>query len=132
MKAKTAILPGAGARGARAYAPYARENPHELNMVAVAEPNKDRREQFQQDHSLQDERTFASWEDVLALGKIADIAIICTQDRAHFQPTMQALELGYDVLLEKPMSPDPLECIEMKQAAEKHGRVLTKIGRAHV
>lgn len=125
MKAKTAILIGAGARGARAYAPYALKNPHELNMVAVAEPNKDRREQFQRDHRLQDERTFASWKDVLALGKIADIAIICTQDRAHFQPTMQALELGYDVLLEKPMSPDPLECIEMKQAAEKHGRVLT-------
>jgi len=125
MKAKTAILIGAGARGARAYAPYALKNPHELNMVAVAEPNKERRDQFQHDHRLQDERTFASWEDVLALGKIADIAIICTQDRAHFQPTMQALKLGYDVLLEKPMSPNPLECIEMERAAKKHGRVLT-------
>src|SRR5690625_6536363 len=73
MKAKTAILIGAGARGARAYAPYALKNPHELNMVAVAEPNKERRDQFQHDHRLQDERTFASWEDELALGKIADI-----------------------------------------------------------
>jgi hypothetical protein len=38
---------------------------------------------------------------------------------------MRALELGYHVLFEKSMSPDPLECIAMEQAAKKYNRQLT-------
>lgn len=125
MEPRTAILIGAGSRGARAYAPYALENPHELKMVAVADPNELRRDKIKRDHSLSATQTFSTWQDLFEGGKIADIAIICTQDRDHFKPTMQALELGYDVLLEKPMSPDPLECIAMEQAAQKLGRLLT-------
>ena len=46
MKRKqiTAILLGAGNRGAEAYASYALQNPVELKFVAVAEPRKERRE----------------------------------------------------------------------------------------
>ena len=62
---------------------------------------------------------------MLATKPKADIAIICTLDRDHFEPTLKALELGYHVLLEKPMSPDPQECIEMEQAALKYNRQLT-------
>ena len=125
MEPKTAILIGAGARGARAYAPYALDNPHELKMIAVAEPDNFRRNRFRDEHQLTEEHTFSSWENLLELGKIADIAIICTQDREHFKPTIQALELGYDVLLEKPMSPDPLECIEMEKVARENDCLLT-------
>ncbi|MDZ7542955.1 gfo/Idh/MocA family oxidoreductase, partial [Clostridium perfringens] len=50
---------------------------------------------------------------------------ICTMDRMHREPTLKALELGYHVLLEKPMSPDPQECVEMELAAKEHQRSLT-------
>src|SRR5699024_7385073 len=50
MQPKTAILIGAGDRGARAYAPYALEYPHELQIVAVAEPNEIRRYRVTNDH----------------------------------------------------------------------------------
>src|SRR5699024_10494173 len=99
MQVKTAILIGAGARGARAYAPYALENPHELKIIAVAEPNDMRREKFQEEHKISSAHSVSSWRGLLKLGKIADFAIICTQDTDHFKPTMLALELGYDVLL---------------------------------
>ncbi|AIF44332.1 Gfo/Idh/MocA family protein [Virgibacillus sp. SK37] len=125
MKPTTAILIGAGDRGARAYAPYALKNPHELNIIGVAEPNELRRDKMKQEHNLSTEDCFHSWEDLLATEKTADIAIICTMDREHFGPTMKALELGYHVLLEKPMSPDPKECIAMEQQAEKYNRQLT-------
>src|SRR5699024_2186045 len=124
MQPKTAVLIGAGDRGARAYAPYALENPHELNIVAVAEPNKERREKFQRTHALAAENCVATWEELLAKGKMADLAIICTLDRLHYQPTVKALELGYHVLLEKPMSPEPKECIAMERAARRHNRRL--------
>ncbi|MEH7746561.1 Gfo/Idh/MocA family oxidoreductase [Neobacillus drentensis] len=126
MKPMTAILIGAGDRGARAYAPYALEYPNELKIIAVAEPNGERRSKFQQAHHISDENCLESWEELLNKEtKIADIAIICTLDRHHFKPTMKALELGYHVLLEKPMSPDPVECIVMEHAAQKYNRQLT-------
>ncbi|WP_106496219.1 Gfo/Idh/MocA family protein [Lentibacillus sp. Marseille-P4043] len=125
MQPKTAIVIGAGDRGARAYAPYALEYPNELKIVAVAEPNKERRIKFKDTHGLPAKNCFSSWQDMMDRGKIADIAIICTLDRFHFQPTIKALELGYHVLLEKPMSPDPKECIEMARVAKKYNRQLT-------
>lgn len=124
MEPLTAVIIGAGDRGARAYAPYALEHPHEVNIVAVAEPNIERRERVKSAHGLIEENCYDAWEDMLVGEKIADIAIICTLDRDHYKPTMKALELGYHVLLEKPMSPDPKECIEMEQAARKHDRQL--------
>jgi predicted dehydrogenase len=126
MKPLTAILIGAGDRGVRAYAPYALEHPNELKIIGVAEPNKERRTRFQQDHHISEENCYESWEEVLNQEtKIADIAIICTLDQNHFKPAIKALELGYHVLLEKPMSPDPIECIMMERAAQKYNRQLT-------
>lgn len=126
MKPLTAIIIGAGDRGVRAYAPYAQNYPNELKIIGVAEPNMERRTKLQQAHTISDEFCFESWEEVFSLErKIADIAIICTLDRNHFKPTMKALELGYHILLEKPMSPDPKECIVMEQAAKKYNRQLT-------
>ena len=123
MKPTTAILIGAGDRGARAYAPYALDYPNELKIMAVAEPNDERREKVKEQHGLSE--TYTSWEDILKEGKIADIAIICTMDQQHYDPTMKALELGYHVLLEKPMSPNPAECVAMERQAKKYDRQLT-------
>lgn len=126
MKPMTAIIIGAGDRGGKAYAPYALDFPNELRIIGVAEPSLDRRTKFQQAHHISNENCYESWEEVLDLDKkIADIAIICTLDRHHFKPTMQALKLGYHVLLEKPMSPDPMECIVMERAAQRYNRQLT-------
>ncbi len=125
MGLKTAIIIGAGSRGAKVYAPYALEHPNELKIVAVAEPNRERLLKVKEAHDLSDEKCYRSWEEAFQEEAVADIAIICTQDKHHFEPTMKALELGYDVLLEKPMSPDPLECIELEKAAKRYDRQLT-------
>lgn len=125
MQPKTAIVIGAGDRGARAYAPYALEYPHKLKITAVAEPNEERRNKFKNTHDILEEKSFSSWQEMLGNEKIADIAIICTLDRYHFEPTIKALALGYHVLLEKPMSPDPKECMEMERIAKKYNRQLT-------
>lgn len=125
MQPITAVLIGAGARGAGGYAPYALDYPHELTFVAVAEANPERRAKFANAHHIPQERQYASWEELLQEPKLADAAFICTQDRMHYHPTITALEKKYHVLLEKPMSPDPRECIEMELAAKKHDRQLT-------
>ncbi|NOU76016.1 gfo/Idh/MocA family oxidoreductase [Paenibacillus sp. LMG 31458] len=125
MQQMKAILIGAGARGARSYAPYALDFPHELKFVAVAEPDPERLEIFAREHGIPQENCYSSWEEILDQPKLADFALICTQDRMHFEPTLQALSKDYHVLLEKPMSPEPAECVRMEQAAKEAGKLLT-------
>ncbi|MCJ7703166.1 MAG: Gfo/Idh/MocA family oxidoreductase [Anaerolineales bacterium] len=120
----TAILIGAGGRGSLAYGPYALEHPDEIKFVAVAEPRPTWCDRFAEAHAIPANRQFDTWEDLLALGKIADTALVCTLDRMHTGPTLSALALGYDVLLEKPMSTNLTESVQLVQAAEDHGRLL--------
>lgn len=125
MKTVTAVLLGAGSRGRYIYGPYAEKHPDELKIVAVAEPNAERRQRMAAIHDIAPEYVYTSWEQAFEKGRIADAMIISTLDRLHFEPAMKALELGYHILLEKPMSPLAEECIRIEQAALTHQRVLT-------
>ena len=120
----TAILIGAGNRGYEAYGPYALAHPQEIRFVAVAEPHKVRRARFADAHAIPLQRQFRTWEDLLAQGKIADAALICTLDCMHVEPTLAALEAGYDVLLEKPMATTLVDCVRLVRTAERTGRLL--------
>ncbi|MFD2114534.1 Gfo/Idh/MocA family protein [Paenibacillus yanchengensis] len=125
MRQITGVLIGAGARGRFVYGAYANKYPDKLKIVAVAEPDEERRMLAAAEHGLLDSELFESWEQLLVRPRMADIAIVATQDRMHFHPTVRAMELGYDVLLEKPMSPSEDEVIAMIEASRKYGRLLT-------
>ncbi|TFE24704.1 Gfo/Idh/MocA family protein [Cohnella luojiensis] len=122
-KLKVALI-GAGLRG-QIYTDYALDHPEEMQLVAVADPNPDRRKKFQDRHGIAEELCFADWRELLAQPKLADAVFVCTQDKMHYEPTMQALDAGYHVLLEKPMSPDPRECIEMGEKAKSRGLIFS-------
>ncbi len=120
MSKKTIILIGAGLRG-QAYTDYAVNHPDEYQVVAVCDPIPERREYIKKTHGLSDDACFESWEEVLERPKFADIAMVCTMDRDHFKPTMAAIDKGYDIILEKPMSSFPEECAKIAESAEKKG-----------
>lgn len=120
----TAILIGAGDRGAQSYAPYALAHPGELRFVAVAEPNPARRQRFAAAHAIPPARQYPTWEHLLAQGQIADLAFVTTMDSLHTGPCLAALAAGYDVLLEKPMATTLEDCIGLVQTAERAGRIL--------
>ncbi|WP_200416078.1 Gfo/Idh/MocA family protein [Virgibacillus salexigens] len=125
MRKIKAVLIGAGDRGARAYAPYAKNFPHELEFVAVAEKDPVKRAEIASSHQIEVASCFSSWEALLSENMDAEVAFICTLDRQHFYPTMKALEKGYHVLLEKPMSPNAEECVQMTEQAKKYQRLLS-------
>jgi predicted dehydrogenase len=106
----SAVLCGAGVRGHFVYGAYALRHPRRLRFVAVAEPDGARRRRFQRAHAIPDSLAFARWEDLLAVRRRAQAAFVCGPDTAHAAPALRALESGYDLLLEKPMSPLPEEC----------------------
>ena len=114
------ILIGAGNRGTT-YTDIMADMPEKFQVVAVAAPIESRREYIREKHQIPAEMCFNDWSEVLALGKIADIALIATMDQGHFEPAMKAIELKYDLLLEKPVSPSPAECQQIAKAAEENG-----------
>ena len=119
IEKKKLILIGGGNRGT-AYTNIGKEL-GKFELVAVAEPIRERREYLAKLHGIPENMCFESWEPLLALGKIADAAIIATMDRDHYAPAMLAIDKGYDILLEKPVSPIPEECEQIERAAKEKG-----------
>jgi predicted dehydrogenase len=120
MKPITAIVLGAGSRGAT-YAGYAKEHPDELRIVAIAEPRKDRLDALADSLDVPYENRFTHWKDLLAQPKMADCCFVCTLDDDHTDPAIRAMELGYHILLEKPMSNREEECKAIADTAERTG-----------
>lgn len=69
------LLIGAGNRGAEVYGEWIRANPEQLKITAVAEPIEFRRTAVSQRHQIPAERQFSTWEEALAVGKLADVAV---------------------------------------------------------
>lgn len=123
MKPITAIVLGAGNRGS-VYAGFAKAYPEMLQVVAVAEPRADRRNILAGDLNVPESGRFASWQELLHKPKMADCAFVCTLDDDHTAPAIRAMELGYHVLLEKPMSNTEEECRLIVDTANQTGRTL--------
>lgn len=124
----TAITLGAGSRG-NVYGSYASKWPEDLNIIGVAEPIVARNDAYTTKHTIADDMRFTTWEHVLAKPKMADMVIISMPDNLHHEPCIQAMRLGYGVLLEKPMAQTEEQCREILAVQQETGSV---VGIAHV
>lgn len=122
----TAVLIGAGARGRESYGRWALKNKDKISFIAVAEPNEVRRALFAKEWNIPFDRQYKTWEELLneKVGVLADACLVCTPDQMHTAPALKALEIGYHVLLEKPMAPTEQECKELIKGSEKSGKQL--------
>ena len=109
MKKLKVILIGAGLRG-MIYTDVMKTLSDKFEVVAVAEPVESRRNYIKEKHNLSDEMCFSDYKEILALGKIADVAIISTMDLEHLDASIEAIKLKYDLLLEKPIAPNAKDC----------------------
>jgi predicted dehydrogenase len=119
----TAVVIGAGNRG-NLYASYARSHPEEWKIVGVAEPIPYRNERMAKTYGVDETNRFVTWEHVFEKPKFADVCIITTPDHLHYGPAMAALELGYDLLLEKVVAQTWKECRQILDLANRKGRVV--------
>jgi predicted dehydrogenase len=114
---------GAGARG-NLYGDYALIHPDQMKVVGVAEPIPLRNDKHAQKHGIEESYRFDSWEQVFQIPRFADAVVIATPDDLHYAPCMKALEMGYDILLEKPISPSETECLDILRLAKETGRIV--------
>ena len=115
------VLIGAGQRG-MIYAQNAQKRGHEI--AAVAETDPVRRAIAAGEFGIPEERCFSSGEALLAQPRMGEAAIIATMDRDHFHEAVPAMEKGYHLLLEKPISPLPEETLAIEKAAERTALVV--------
>lgn len=101
----TVAVLGAGNRGREAYGEYIREHPGDIQVVAVAEPDLDKRKLFSEEHNLSRSNQFKDWRQLLNREKLADGLIISTLDNMHVEPAIEGMKKGYKILLEKPIAP---------------------------
>lgn len=116
----TIAVIGAGQRGKDLYAEYVVNHLDDVKVVGVAEPIKERREYMRVKHHIEDQYVFHSWDELLAVDKFCDAVLICTNDDLHYEPTKVALEKGYHVLLEKPMTNRLEEVDKLEELAKQH------------
>jgi predicted dehydrogenase len=122
-KPVTVVILGAGARG-RTYASYAKDFPDCMKVVGVADINEYRKKDMAKKHDIPANAQFGDWSEAIAAGKIADAVVISLPDDLHYEPCMKALELGYDVLLEKPVAQTEEECVAIRDKANEKGAIV--------
>ncbi len=119
----TAIVLGASGRG-KLYGDYSLEHPEDLKITGIAELVELRRNMFGDKYNVPSENRVAIWEELLDRPKFADAVIIATPDHLHYAPCMRALDLGYDILLEKPIAQTEEECRKLVDYAREKGRIV--------
>lgn len=125
MKKKLTIaIAGLGSRGHDAYAHAVKLFPDQLELTAIADINPERIAQTALEYHIPSNRCFSSAEQLLEQECLADILFLCTQDRQHVPQALPALKKGYHLLLEKPISPNLDECIQLLQTAQKYKRTV--------
>ena len=92
-----------------------------FRIVSVCDIDEEKIKLAQLDWEIPDENCFLDADEFLK-EKRSDALVIATQDRDHVKMCIKALELGYDILLEKPISPVEEELYQLLEANKKYQR----------
>lgn len=115
-------IAGVGSRGKNAYGLELLNMKDRAKVVAVADIDPERLALAGDAHGVPKEMRFSSAEAMLAMPKLADAMLVCTQDRQHVPHAVAALKKGYDVMMEKPISPKLEDLQEITKVARENGR----------
>ena len=124
----TVAIIGLGGRGGEAYGRYLMTQKDKFRITHVCDINDVRLQKYGELFEVEEANRFDS-EDAFFEKKWSDVLFITTQDRMHVRMAKKALLLGYDIVLEKPISDDVKELRELAELAHKTGR---KIMVCHV
>lgn len=120
QKPLTAIIVGFGHRS-EIYGDYSLKCPHRLKIIGVADPDRERCLAAAKKYGFSEDMCFSSARELAQRGRLADSIINGTMDSQHFETSAPLLELGYDMLLEKPFAVSIEEMNALTDIIKKHG-----------
>ncbi|MBS1709505.1 MAG: Gfo/Idh/MocA family oxidoreductase [Armatimonadetes bacterium] len=118
------VILGAGGRG-RTFSEILSEECGPGSVVAVAEPDARRRAKIAETHGIPAKHCFETWQQLLDQPKMADIVVNTTMDHDHIGSAVKAMELGYHMLLEKPMAVTLADCETINNVRKATGRIVS-------
>ncbi|MFE5341859.1 Gfo/Idh/MocA family protein [Isoptericola sp. NPDC056578] len=101
----------------------------ECEIVALCDPAPGRAEALRAELGLDGARVYTDAAEMLAAEQRLDLVSVATPPSTHAALSIQALEAGVDVLVEKPMAPSLEECDAMIAAAKDNGRLLSVVAQ---
>ena len=114
---------GVGARGGEAYGRYLNESKDRFRIVSLCDTDPVRLKKYGELFHVEESNRFldeeAFWEK-----KRSELLLICTMDKLHVRMAKRALSLGYNILLEKPISDDPKELQGLYEAYKANGKIV--------
>lgn len=109
---KFAIM-GLGGRGST-YAHFIKY--YGSDVVAVCDTDE-KKKQLAKEYGVDEGDFYLNEDEFFKKGKLADALVIATLDTLHHRQAIRALELGYDLLLEKPIAMTLEECEDIAKKA---------------
>ena len=119
-KIYTVAILGLGGRGADAYGWLLHKATDRFKIVSLCDLRPERINMFSTAFNVAKENCFTSDDEFLA-EKRADLLLIATPDNCHVRHALKGFELGYDILLEKPITEHEDECKQILTAQKKAG-----------
>lgn len=117
---KVGIL-GCGSRGCETYGRLIYPLKDQFEIVTLCDIRQDRLDKYSKEFKISKDNLFKD-EDEFFKEKRADVLFICTLDKDHVRQAIKALNLGYHLLLEKPISSDINELEALLEAKERSGK----------
>lgn len=123
MKITVSII-GVGSRGKFTYGSYMKEKKDNFEIVSICDCDKLKLREGKEYLDLKDDQCFDN-EDEFFKCKRSSLLVVATQDDSHVRIAKRGLELGYDILLEKPISKNKQELQSLlKLSQDLHRKVV--------
>ncbi len=120
MKKFTVAVLGTGSRGF-VYSSLMKQRPDEFEIVSLCDVNPAQVEKANKVFQLPKDALFYD-EESFFQQKRADVLIIATWDKVHVRQGIRAMELGYDILMEKPVSDSEQDIKDLLAVQQKTGK----------
>lgn len=112
------VVVGYGNRG-QVYADYSLEEPKELGIAAVVDPNDFKLQEAKERYGLSEKCLFHNFDEFVSSGIECDFVINATMDQYHYETAMKILHAGYDMLMEKPIVPNAKQLKDIERLAKE-------------
>jgi len=127
MAKKKYVLVGSGGRAEFFYGAIASTYRETSELTAFCDTNQTRMDYanklLEETYKYNRVNTYKAHEfDEMIAAEKPDSVIVTSMDRTHHRYIIRAMELGCDVITEKPMTVDEVKCQEILDAVERTGR----------
>ena len=114
---------GAGVRGT-SLARKIKTSGIPARIVAVAEPDYEKKREFSKEFGLPDGSAYNGWEELISDHDYCDAAIIATLDNQHTGPALACLTRNWHILIEKPLADTFEDCLRIVQLQREKKKVV--------